>query len=138
MRRLSSFKTTPKLLLNSINVENEFCGYENEAVFFPNDVDGSFNPDVLNDVVVCGRTSTSSSPDSSPHMVEKVQKRDSVFENGVKDEKSDDSAVESPSPKRKGIRRFFCMPSKSSRWSQHKKSFKKKKMEKNYLLDGDE
>ncbi|XP_065677172.1 kinesin-like protein KIF11 isoform X3 [Hydra vulgaris] len=136
MRRLSSFKSTPKPLLDSIVVD-ECCGYEN--VFDSLDDDESYGNDIDTNTVEVGQSSPSCSPNNSPHTVEKVQKKNSRSDSFSKEETCTDLAAESPSQKKKGIRRFFCMPSKSTRWSMHNKKFlKKNRIENNLLLDGND
>ncbi|XP_065650063.1 kinesin heavy chain isoform X5 [Hydra vulgaris] len=137
MRRLSSFKSTPKPLLDSIVVD-ECCGYEN--VFDSLDDDESYGNDIDINTVEVGQSSPSCSPNNSPHTVEKVHKKNSRCDNSFsKEETCTDLVAESPSQKKKGIRRFFCMPSKSTRWSMHNKKFlKKNRIENNLLLDGND
>jgi len=120
MRRLSSFKSTPKSLLDYIDVDEEIHGYENEAVVFH---DNNENDLESEDGIV---------DYSIPDTPEMVQKRNDVIMQEVitdSEDNSDSELTESSGMKKKGLRRFLCMPMKSRKASmkKHQKPFKKAK-----------
>merc|ERR1719427_2346784 len=126
MRRLSSFKSAPKSLVENISFDPEFYGYENGGYsVFAEDNEEDEEIDTVDNVLPYAApatltTSTSPSPTSLNTAV-------SV---GTSD-------CESPTQMKKGLRRFFCMPVKSMKAMKSLKLPTRKAPRKAGLLEED-
>lgn len=121
MRRLSSLKSTPKSLLDYIDIDQELYGYENEAAVFHDDDD----VETMHDLDSVDNILDYSAPDSA-EFPEVLKENDGIVDSEVS-ELGSDSECGSPSPQKKGLRRFFCMPVKSMKGSKSSKPVKKAK-----------
>ena len=100
-RRISSMKTSPKSLLDFIDVDKEFYGYENEAAVFHDDNENDVEDDVITSINMTAGI---------------AQNNDSISEQQTDSEEGSDidNELESTSVvQKKGLTRFFCMPVKS-------------------------
>ena len=129
MRRLSSFKSTPKSLVEHISIDQEFYGYENEGAVFPEDNEEEDEIDTVDNEI----------PYVAPtNLTVTLTTMDVVSDNEIIDsdegEISCDSDCDSPTQQKKGLRRFFCMPVRSMKAMR---SFRrpKKKQQKGLLME---
>jgi len=119
MRRLSSFKSAPKSLVENISFDPEFYGYENGgcSVFTEDNEIEDEEIDTVDNVLPYAApptlTTTTSAP-TSLNTAASVGGSDSEMNDSDEGEhSSSDSDCESPTQMKKGLRRFFCMPVKS-------------------------
>jgi len=122
MRRLSSFKSAPKSLVENISFDPEFYGYENGgcSVFTEDNEIEDEEIDTVDNVLPYAApptlTTTTTSEPTSLNTAASVGGSDSEMndsDEGEEHSSSDDSECESPTQMKKGLRRFFCMPVKS-------------------------
>ena len=121
MRRLSSFKTAPKSLLDYIDIDQELYGYENEAAVFHDDDEEENDLDSVDNILDYAH--------NTPTLNESRHDVNFNVDDSVESAASSDSECGSPTPQKKGLRRFFCMPGKSIKTRKLKsgKSFGKSK-----------
>lgn len=126
IRRLSSYKSTnQKPLLDYTYIDQELYGYENEACnVFHSDDDSDVDQVVEN--AVDGTPSSfvdilynDSHVDEFPIETRQIHHNSTAKNFGMlaidsDNEANSDSDESSPVPQKKGLRRFFCMPKKSS------------------------
>merc|ERR1712136_723163 len=103
MRRLSSFKSAPKSLVENISFDPEFYGYENGGCSaFTEDHEEDEEIDTVDNVVLpyaAPPTLTTTATPSPTSLNTAVSVAD--------------SDCDSPTQMKKGLRRFFCLPAKS-------------------------
>merc|ERR1711881_671862 len=116
MRRLSSFKSAPKSLVENISFDQEFYGYENGgcSVFAEDDEHNEI--DTVDDDVVRYATPTTLTTSTGATTLNTVVASDSELNESDEGESGSDtcdSDCDSPTQQKKGLKRFFCMPVKS-------------------------
>jgi len=127
MRRLSSFKSAPKSLVQNISFDPEFYGYENGgcSVFTEdNEIEDEEEIDTVDNILpyaapatlttTISPGATSLNTTASPSM-EGGSDSDEMNDSDDGEQCNSDSDCENSSPTqmKKGLRRFFCMPVKS-------------------------
>jgi len=125
MRRLSSFKTSPKSLLDYIDIDQELYGYENNAAVFQDDNEN----DAEDDLVLNLNLTDALEVNSTSHNLQIEQQTDDSEEGSDMD--NDLESSPSPTISKKGIRKFLCMPVKSmtpsKKFCSFRRSIRKKK-----------
>merc|ERR1711973_749530 len=144
MRRLSSFKSAPKSLVENISFDPEFYGYENGGCSaFTEDHEEDEEIDTVDNVVLpyaAPPTLTTKATPSPTSLNTAMSVGNSDCEMNDSDEgehSSSDSDCDSPTQMKKGLRRFFCLPAKSMKAMKSLKLPTKKAPRKAGLLDED-
>ena len=119
MRRFSSMKTSPKSLLDFIDVDKEFYGYENEAAVFHDDNENDVEDDVITNISVANGTVQNNDSNNA-------QQPDSEEGSDIENNDLESTSV----VQKKGLKKFFCMPVKSmnptKKFNRFRISMKKK------------
>lgn len=116
MRRLSSFKSAPKSLVENISFDPEFCGYENGGAVFPEDENEEEDEiDAVDNVIPYVAPAVDLNTTLQGGVTSDNELNDSDDAEEVGESSSSDSECETTSPtqQKKGLRRFFCMPMRS-------------------------
>lgn len=116
IRRLSNFKSSnqTKSLLDYSYFDHELYGYENEGCVAFNTIDNEADlPETFDEMINDPYTSSMDALEDSldTHRQNTNEKSFGVL---AIDSESSDSDSGSPVPQKKGLRRFFCMPKKST------------------------